>query len=138
MQIEYKVVSENKSLVLGLAISIISGISYYCSWMYFRGDEPGDIDTTLWLATLITAYILSVVFKADWKTVASALVLNPIVTVLIDFLFWDQFPHSHCEDTSLEFSLFRLTLKTVIETLPVLLGFATWMLYVKLKNRKGR
>lgn len=126
-----------KSIKLGIVISILTGISYYCSWKYFPGDEPIPLDLALWLAILITAYILSIVFRADWKTIVTALVLNPLITEFIDFLFWDSFPHSHCEDTSLEFTLFRLTLKTVIEALPVLLGFATWRHYLKLKNCKG-
>lgn len=123
-----------RSTILIMTLVSLDSASYY-ALRRFSVESPSDEDL-LWLMILLVTFILSVWFRAGIKTVVMVLVLNPISTIFIDTAFGDHFPHFHCEYNSIEFNLFRLTIKTVIETLPVLLGFAiwTWKEKLKLKN----
>lgn len=120
--------------LLGIGITFLNSISYY--FLRRSSGEESD-DVLFWITFLLVSCLLSYKFRADLKTLITALILNPIFTLFIDSAFGEHFPPLHCDDTSLGFNMFRLTIKTAIEALPVLLGFATWRYHLKLKNRKN-
>lgn len=119
------------SIKLGVGLSIFFSLSYFLQNTVVPGLSEGN---WLWVATLITAFIVPLVFRADYKTVLAALILNPIFTVFLDIVFTHNLvPNSHYTDDSVCAGLVRLLLKSIVEALPVLLGIFARRCYSKMK-----
>jgi len=116
---------------LGVGLSIFFSLSYYLQNTFGMGLSEGN---WLWGMSLIIAFTVCFLFRADYNTALLVIILNLLFTASLDLVFtYNLVPNSHYTDDSVYACLARLLLKSIFELLPVLLGGFAWRCYSKLK-----
>lgn len=121
-----------KSILLGTGIALIGIAGYLLTQL--MGEPFGK-----WIlgASYISIFVISVLFHADFRTMALAFILNPLFTLFVDFTCWDYFQHLPCAENSFELNIIRLPIKAIVEIVPVFIGFITWTSINRIKNWNG-